>query len=174
MYYTPGWGAVITAVSTLSGVALTQWNANRQSWRQHTEARRVEQRVAVHDVLVAASRLEATLDGKLVFAIDQEVNGTVIDDVDEHYMPIFIELGTRANELLHAVRKAELVVTVGKIVAALDELNSHRVDLVRIITESEQAVRKREPDSRSLTDATAKLATLYFELRTVTRNEFAR
>jgi uncharacterized protein (UPF0212 family) len=174
MYYTPGWGAVITAVSTLSGVALTQWNANRQSWRQHTEARRVEQRLAILDVLMAASRLEASLDGRLVFAIDQELNGTVIDDVDEHYMPIFVELGTRANELLHAVRKAELVITVPKIAGALDELNSHRLDLVRIITETEQAVRNREPDNKALAEATTTLATLYFELKSVTRNEFAR
>jgi hypothetical protein len=174
MYYTPGWGAVITAVSTLSGVALTQWNANRQSWRQHTEARRVEQRVAVLDVLAAASRLEATLNGNLVFAIDQELNGTEIDDVDEHYRPIFIELGTRANELLHAVRKAELVITVQKIAAALDELNGHRTDLARVIDECEQAVRKRELDSRALTEATTKLAKLYFQLRAVTREEFSR
>lgn len=174
MYYTPGWGAIITAVSTLSGVALTQWNSNRQSWRQHTETRRVEQRVAVLDVLTAASRVEAILSGRLVFAIEQELDGLVIDDVDDQYMQIFIELEARCNELLHAVRKAEVVITLRKIVAALDELNSHRMDLVRIIDESEQALRRREPDSAALAEAAARLVTLNHQLRTATRAQLAR
>ncbi|WP_344319869.1 hypothetical protein [Nocardia ninae] len=57
MYYTPGWGALMTVVGTLTaglgGVALTQLNQYRLFHTQASEQHRIEQRQTVQSVVEA-------------------------------------------------------------------------------------------------------------------------
>lgn len=61
MYYTPGWGALMTLVGTLGGglggVALTQWNQHWLHRKQADDQHRLEQRAAVATVIEAGATM---------------------------------------------------------------------------------------------------------------------
>jgi hypothetical protein len=61
MYYTPGWGALLTVIGTLSGGVvggvLTQWGQRRLYRRQLADQHRLEKRESIASVLDASAPL---------------------------------------------------------------------------------------------------------------------
>lgn len=177
MFYTPGWGALLTAVATLSGVAITQWNANRQTSRTQLNATRIEQRQVVLEILEAVAVLEtklrrfaATLDkGKKALE-----DGTFNHTVDDFYSQSYREAIDQGNALTRALRKGELVITDKKMIYVLQQLRNSAKELARVRTEAGRTAEEGNADSAALRAATTSLYSNGVRLSTVTRRQLAR
>lgn len=161
---------IATVAATVSGVALTQWNANRRSAQEHIQARRTEQREVVLDVLEATAELGPKLN-RLAALIDRASAGAVIDDLHAYYSPAYKEAVTQSNELLRAIIKAELTVTDNRITAALHELQSSAKELARVRHETAMAFENGRPDSRALRAMLAQHDSCARHLKAVTRQQ---
>lgn len=177
MFYTPGWGALLTAVATLSGVAITQWNANRQTSRTQLNATRIEQRQVVLEILEAVAVLEVKLK-RFAAALDKGKkkleDGTFNHTVDDFYSQSYRAAIDQGSELTRALRKGDLVVTDKKIIYVLQQLRNSAKDLARARTEAGRNAEEGNPDSAALRAATTSLYSNGVRLSTVTRRQLAR
>jgi hypothetical protein len=116
VFYTPGCGALMTVGGTLGGVALTQWNVNRQSAREIDDERRIQQREAILDVLSATAKLIPKL-ARFAKLLD-DAKQALVSDYNAYYGPAYKSAVEQSNVLTKAYRKAELIVTDKKVSAA--------------------------------------------------------
>jgi hypothetical protein len=172
VFYTPGWGALMTVGGTLGGVALTQWNANRQSAREFDDERRVEQREAVLDVLSATAELIPKL-ARFAKLLDDAKRGPV-SDYNAYYGPAYKSAVEQSNVLTRVYRKAELIVTDKKISAALDGLRDTAKILAQTRSSSGKAAEAGQPDSQPLRAAIAAHEASGTRLKSVTRQRLNR
>ncbi|MCV7441526.1 hypothetical protein H7K33_04740 [Mycobacterium paraense] len=177
MFYTPGWGALLTAVSTLTGalggVAITQWNSNRQSAREYFEARRSEQRLAVLDVMEPAAMLTPKMR-RFASLIDRAAAGEAVQDIEAFYGPAYKEAVTQKSELTRAIRKAALIITEPKIAEALEGLEKAADDLAAERSAAGLAAERGQPDSTALRRAIDTYNFSALRLRVVAREQLTR
>ena len=148
MYFTPGWGAILTSAGAIAGVAVgagaARWNMHSILTKQTAHQHKIEQREAVAvitDAIVALADNGQFFHSARMLAKSVEPDGKLDAECLDRFNAEVPRANERVNAVKAALRRSMLVIDLDELesqIAPLNELIGHYSDALAAARNSYQ------------------------------------